>query len=53
MGSGSQGDGRGGPRAVGHLKNGVSQPVLERAFEYWRNIDKELGERIAAAVNQD
>jgi len=38
---------------VGHLKNGVSQPVLERAFEYWRNIDKELGERIAAAVNQD
>ena len=22
---------------VGHLLNGVSEPVLERAFEYWRN----------------
>jgi catalase len=24
---------------VGHLKKGVSEPVLQRAFEYWRNID--------------
>jgi len=32
---------------VGHLKAGVSQPVLKRAFEYWRNIDKEIGDRIA------
>ena len=24
---------------VGHLKNGVSEPVLQRAFEYWRNVD--------------
>src|SRR6202035_5965110 len=23
---------------VGHLKNGVTEPVLARAFEYWRNI---------------
>ncbi|MBD3159359.1 MAG: catalase [Candidatus Lokiarchaeota archaeon] len=35
---------------VGHLKNGVSKPVLERAFEYWRNIDKEIGNRIAKGV---
>jgi catalase len=35
---------------VGHLKNGVSEPVLERAFEYWRNIDKEVGDRIAKGV---
>lgn len=35
---------------VGHLKNGVTEPVLERAFEYWRNIDKEVGERIAKGV---
>ncbi|MBV9026767.1 MAG: catalase [Streptomycetaceae bacterium] len=35
----------------GHLKNGVTQPVLERAIQYWRNIDKETGDRIAAAVN--
>jgi len=35
---------------VGHLKAGVSEPVLERAFEYWRNIDKEIGDRIAKGV---
>ncbi|MFE0625594.1 catalase [Streptomyces sp. NPDC058864] len=35
----------------GHLKNGVSAPVLARAVEYWRNIDKEVGDRIAANVN--
>jgi catalase len=32
---------------VGHLSNGVSAPVLERAFEYWRNVDKKIGDRIA------
>ena len=36
---------------VGHLKKGVSQPVLERAFEYWRNVDKDLGDRVAKGVN--
>jgi catalase len=35
---------------VGHLKDRVSEPVLERAFEYWRSIDKEIGERIANGV---
>jgi catalase len=35
---------------VGHLKNGVSEPVLQRAFEYWRNIDKEIGDRIVKGV---
>ena len=35
---------------VGHLKNGVSEPVLKRAFEYWRNIDKETGDRIAKGM---
>jgi len=34
---------------IDHLSNGVSRPVLERAFEYWRNIDKETGDRIAEA----
>ena len=38
---------------VGQLKNGVSEPVLQRAFEYWRNIDKEIGERIAKSVKSD
>jgi len=35
---------------VGHLKKGVTEPVLQRAFEYWRNIDKEIGDRIAKGV---
>ena len=34
---------------VGHLRDGVSEPVLKRAFEYWRNIDSEVGDRIATA----
>ena len=35
---------------AGHLSDGVSEKVLARAFEYWRNIDQELGERIEQAV---
>ncbi len=35
---------------VGHLNNGVSKPVLERAVEYWRNIDPDVGRRIADEV---
>jgi len=37
---------------VGHLKKGVSEPVLQRAFDYWRNIDQEIGERIEAGVRK-
>ncbi|EDY42755.1 catalase [Streptomyces sp. SPB074] len=32
-----------------HLDNGVSAKVRERAFEYWRNIDPAVGDRIAAS----
>ncbi|MFE3632136.1 catalase [Streptomyces goshikiensis] len=35
----------------GHLKDGVSGPVLERAFQYWRAVDKAVGDRIAASVS--
>jgi catalase len=35
---------------VGHLKDGVNEPVLGRAIEYWRNIDKAAGDRIASGV---
>ncbi len=35
---------------VGHLLNGVSEKILQRAFEYWRNVDKELGDRIEKGV---
>ena len=34
----------------GHLSKAVSEPVLLRAFEYWRNVDKQLGDRIEHAV---
>jgi catalase len=33
-----------------HLRNGVTAQVLERAFDYWKNIDKETGEKIETAV---
>jgi catalase len=35
---------------VGHLLNGVSEPVLQRAFQYWRNVDKSLGDKVEAGV---
>ncbi|ANW18359.1 catalase [Streptomyces clavuligerus] len=36
---------------AGHLQQGVSPPVRERAFQYWRNIDQDIGDRIAKQVN--
>ncbi|GAB2771024.1 catalase [Nocardioides salsibiostraticola] len=35
---------------VGHLLNGVTEPILERAFEYWRNVDADLGARVEQGV---
>jgi catalase len=35
---------------VGHLLNGVTEPVLTRAFDYWRNVDKDVGDRIESGV---
>jgi len=29
---------------------GVSEPVLQRAFQYWRNVDKNVGDKIEAGV---
>lgn len=37
---------------VGHLKNGVTEAVLERAFKYWKNIDQQIGERIEKGVKE-
>jgi catalase len=37
---------------VGHLRAGVSEPVLQRTFDYWRNIDRDLGDRIEKGVRQ-
>ncbi|HET6213538.1 MAG TPA: catalase, partial [Micromonosporaceae bacterium] len=35
---------------VGHLRGGVSGVVLERALDYWRSIDKTLGDAIATRI---
>jgi catalase len=35
---------------VGHLLNGVSEPVLHRTFVYWRNVDNDLGDRVEKGV---
>jgi catalase len=35
---------------VGHVSNGVQEPVLSRVFEYWKNIDAELGKNIEEGV---
>ena len=35
---------------AGHLKAGVSEPVLKRALEYWHNVDADLGDRVAKAM---
>ncbi|MDT5354420.1 MAG: catalase [Mycobacterium sp.] len=33
-----------------HVSDGVKEPVLSRVFEYWRNIDPEIGQRIEEGV---
>lgn len=35
---------------VGHVSAGVTEPVLSRVFEYWRNIDPDLGAAVEAGV---
>ena len=35
---------------AGALSGIVSDEIRERAFEHWKNIDKQIGERIEEAV---
>jgi catalase len=35
---------------VGHVLDGVREPVLSRVFEYWRNVDPELGKKVEEGV---
>ncbi len=35
---------------AGHALNGVTEPVLLRVFEYWRNVDKNLGDKVEQLV---
>jgi catalase len=39
-----------GSNIAAHLLNGVTEPVLKRAFQYWRNIDTDLGDTVEVAV---
>ncbi len=36
--------------AVAHLRAGVVEPVLTRAVEYWRQVDPDLGARVAKGL---
>src|SRR3546814_10378076 len=33
-------------QVAGSLLGGVREPVLSRAFQYWKNIDADVGQRI-------
>ena len=35
---------------VGHVLDGVKEPVLSRVFEYWTNVDPDLGKKVEAGV---
>lgn len=35
---------------VGHVRGGTSEALYEQIFEYWRNVDEELGKRVEAGV---
>jgi catalase len=37
-------------QVAGSLLGGVRSPVLERAFDYWKNIDADVGRRIEDKV---
>lgn len=37
-------------QVAGSLLGGVRSPVLERAIEYWKNIDADVGRRIEEQV---
>jgi catalase len=39
-------------QVAGSLLGGVRSPVLERAFEYWKNIDADVGRRIERKVKE-
>jgi catalase len=35
---------------IGHVCKGVKEPVLSRVFEYWRNVDPDLGKKVEEGV---
>jgi catalase len=39
-------------QVAGSLLGGVREPVLSRAFQYWKNVDAEVGARIEEKVRK-
>jgi len=37
-------------QVAGSLLGGVREPVLSRAFDYWKNVDADVGRRIEEKV---
>jgi catalase len=37
---------------VGHLLDGVTETVLQRAYAYWRNVDPDVGRRVECGVSR-
>ncbi len=35
---------------IGHVSKGVREPVLSRVFEYWKNVDPDLGKKVEEGV---
>jgi catalase len=35
---------------VGHVSQGVVEPVFSRVLDYWRNVDRDLGARVAKSL---
>ena len=35
---------------IGHVLDGVKEPVLSRVFEYWTNVDADLGKKVEEGV---
>jgi catalase len=37
---------------VGHVLKGVEEPVLSRVFDYWRHVDKAIGDKVEEGVRR-
>ena len=37
---------------VGHLRGGVGRDIANRAIAYWRSVDPDLGDRVAAGLGE-
>jgi catalase len=35
---------------IGHVSQGVKEPVLSRVFDYWSNVDPDLGKKVEEGV---